>query len=231
MQELYDLGNGMSVCKVDINRELREQDLNARIMSGQAFSQLVKNIKKRGGLESLPYCVKKDDVIEIVSGHHRIRACREAGITEIPVLLDTSKLTRSQIVAKQLAHNSIVGEDDKDILRQLYEMMDTIDDKLESFIDENDIKVEKLNQQEIIDLSEKVDFKTMTFVFTSKEFGDVQKVLERLGNENPDAVGVASNEDFKPLVEKLNQVQKDYDVKSVAVAMHILCTGQGNKKD
>lgn len=63
MQELYDLGNGMSVCKVDINKELREQDLNARIMSGQAFSQLVKNIKKRGGLESLPYCVKKDDVI------------------------------------------------------------------------------------------------------------------------------------------------------------------------
>ena len=74
MQVLSDLGNNLKIVKVDINSELKEQSLNAQTMGKEAFSQLVANVKKRGGLESLPYCVLKDGKIEIVSGHHRVRA-------------------------------------------------------------------------------------------------------------------------------------------------------------
>lgn len=159
MQILSELGNNLKIVRVDINKELKEQDLNAQIMSKAAFSQLVENVKKRGGLESLPYCVLKDGKIEIVSGHHRVRACRAAGIVEIPILLDESNLTRSQIIAKQLAHNSIVGTSDKDILKQLYEEMDNIDDKLESFINVDDLAKSGLSDADVVNLTEEVKFK------------------------------------------------------------------------
>ena len=222
MEQIADLGNQLYIVKVNINMELREQDLNARIMSKKAFAQLVKNIKKRGGLESLPYCVQKDDVIEIVSGHHRIRACREAGIVEIPVLLDKSNLTRSQIVAKQLAHNSLVGEDDKAILLQLYSMMDNIDDKLEAFIDVDELKVDNIEKPDIINLAEKVNFKTMTFVFTEKEFADIDKLLDRLQQESADEVRIADSKDFDKLVKKIEETKKVNSVKNISVALSLL---------
>lgn len=222
MEQIADLGNGLYIVKVNINMELREQDLNARIMSKKAFAQLVKNIKKRGSLESLPYCVQKDDIIEIVSGHHRIRACREAGIVEIPVLLDKSNLTRSQIVAKQLAHNSLVGEDDKAILLQLYSMMDNIDDKLEAFIDVDELKVDSIEKPEIINLAEKVNFKTMTFVFTEKEFNDIDKLLDRLQQEGSDEVRIADSKDFDKLVKKIEETKKLNSVKNISVALSLL---------
>lgn len=222
MEQIADLGNGLYIVKVNINMELREQDLNARIMSKKAFAQLVKNIKKRGSLESLPYCVQKDDIIEIVSGHHRIRACREAGIVEIPILLDKSNLTRSQIVAKQLAHNSLVGEDDKAILLQLYSMMDNIDDKLEAFIDVDELKIENIEKPDIINLAEKVNFKTMTFVFTEKEFNDIDKLLDRLQQEGSDEVRIADSKDFDKLVKKIEETKKMNSVKNISVALSLL---------
>lgn len=222
MEILNDLGNGLKIAKVDINKELREQDLNARIMGKQAFSQLVKNIKRRGGLESLPYCALKDGSVEIVSGHHRVRACREAGITEIPILLDTNEMTRSQIVAKQLAHNSLVGTDDKDILRQLYNEMDSIDDKLEAFIDIDELKPEKLDEGEILKLAETPHFKTMSFIFTDKEYDDVDKILDRLEEEGAKDARVCDMKDFEPLVKKLEASKKLNKVKNAAVAMDLL---------
>lgn len=225
MQVLSDLGNNLKIAKVDINSELKEQSLNAQTMGKEAFSQLVANVKKRGGLESLPYCVLKDGKIEIVSGHHRVRACRAAGITEIPVLLDESSLTRSQIIAKQLAHNSIVGTSDKSILRQLYEEMDSIDDKLESFVSVEDLAKQGVSESEVLNLAEPVKFKTMTFLFTPKEFDDVRAVLERLEQEAPNMVAVCDEKDFEPFVKRIQETKKANDVKNASVAMHLLATG------
>jgi len=80
---------------------LREQDINPRILPNTAMRQLIKNIGNRGMLESLPYCVQTDKGIEIVSGHHRVRAARAADLAEIYILLDTSGLSRDEIKAKQ----------------------------------------------------------------------------------------------------------------------------------
>lgn len=222
MREIANFGNNLFIVEVNINNELREQDLNARIMSKKAFTQLVKNIKKRGGLESLPYCIEKDGVIEIVSGHHRVRACREAGIIDIPVLLDKSNLSRSQIVAKQLAHNSLVGEDDKNILKQLYDMMDNIDDKLESFIDVDELKESLEPMVDIISLNENIRMKTITFLFTEKEYNDIEKILEKLEIDNAKNVKVCDIEYFDKLVKAIEETKKFNSVKNVSVAMYLL---------
>src|SRR6266699_1322539 len=46
-----------------------------------------------------------------ISGHHRTRAATAAGLSELFVLVDVTGLSRSQIAAKQLAHNAIEGQD------------------------------------------------------------------------------------------------------------------------
>src|SRR5438552_334118 len=63
--------------------DLREQDINANVMPVGMFNALVANMRKNGALESLPLCatrVATPHLIEIVSGHHRVRAAVQAGI-------------------------------------------------------------------------------------------------------------------------------------------------------
>ena len=108
---IYDMGSGLVIAKVQID-QVKEQDINARIMKNEMQDQLTANIKKRGQLESLPFLVLVNGKLEIVSGHHRIKSARAAGLKELIVILDVSGLTRSQIVAKQLAHNAISGFDE-----------------------------------------------------------------------------------------------------------------------
>ena len=93
-EKIYDMGTGLIIAKVQIDK-LREQDINARIMKKEMQDQLTANIKNRGQLESLPLLAEKDGVLEIVSGHHRIKSARAAGMKEIIAIIDVSGLSRS----------------------------------------------------------------------------------------------------------------------------------------
>ena len=134
-EKIYDMGTGLIIAKVQIDK-VREQDINARIMKKEMQDQLTANIKNRGQLESLPLLAEKDGVLEIVSGHHRIKSARAAGMKEIIAIIDVSGLSRSKIASKQLAHNAISGFDDPSVLREICKMLDDVDDMLESFIGE-----------------------------------------------------------------------------------------------
>ena len=127
-----DMGHGLVIAKVKL-ADIREQDINARIMKNETQKQLTDNIKKRGQLESLPFCALIDEKIEVISGHHRIRSAKDSGVMqEIFVILDISGLRRSQVAAKQLAHNAINGYDDQSTLREIAKMIDDVDDMMES---------------------------------------------------------------------------------------------------
>lgn len=49
---IYDMGTELYIAKVQL-AELKEQDINARIMKNEMQDQLTANIKNRGQLESL----------------------------------------------------------------------------------------------------------------------------------------------------------------------------------
>ena len=118
-ETVADMGSGLVIAKVKLT-DFREQDINARIMKTEMQKQLTDNIKKRGQLESLPFCALIDGRIEIISGHHRIRSAKDSGVlTELFVILDTTGLRRSQVAAKQLAHNAISGFDDQSTLKEI----------------------------------------------------------------------------------------------------------------
>ena len=133
-ESVLDLGGGLEIWRVGID-EPREQDENARSMTKPMFERLTATIGKDRRLESLPFCAYVNGAIQIVSGHHRVRASRSAGLDEIFVIVDTTGLTADQIRAKQLAHNAIAGEDNPELLKRIYNRIDDVNARLESFID------------------------------------------------------------------------------------------------
>lgn len=209
MQRLVDLGAGLSICSAKIS-ELREQDLNARVMDDAMFAQLVANIRRRGRLESLPYCAVAEggtlEDIEIVSGHHRVRGAAAAwgADAEIPFLLDESGLTRSQITAKQLAHNAIEGQDDPDIIRQLLAKIPNIDDLLETFIGA-ELAAPKVEPVIFPDIA--IEFRTLSFAFLPHQMAAFDALMDSLAGRQ-DVVGVAPMEMFEPFVAAVGRYSR-----------------------
>src|SRR5438094_1885594 len=142
---------------------LREQYVNARSMPKAMFERLSQTIGRDKRLESLPLCAKTERGLELISGHHRTRAATAAGLTEMFTLVDVTGLSRSQIAAKQLAHNAIEGTDNEQLLAEIYQQIEDAEAKLEAFIDQNlDIPLPKVK---IDGLDVDIDFKTVLLIF------------------------------------------------------------------
>ncbi len=227
---IYDMGSGLVIAKVQIDK-VREQDINARVMKNEMQDQLTANIMKRGQLESLPFLVLNDDKLEIISGHHRIKSARAAGLKEVVALIDVSGLTRSQIAAKQLAHNAISGFDDDSTLREIVKMITDVDDMIESFIGK-DIMEEPLEQYDkMLSPAIQFDFKNVTFSFLPHQVKDMDALIKNLEVTAPEIIGVASYEQCKSFVETLSRYQKFTDIRNIGAAVHSMIQEVNKKMD
>ena len=225
---IYDMGGGLVIAKVGIDK-VKEQDINARIMKNEMQDQLTANIAKRGQLESLPFLVEKDGKLEIISGHHRVKSARAAGLKEIIVIIDVSGLTRSQIAAKQLAHNAISGFDDESTLREIVKMITDVDDMIESFVGK-DILEEPLEQYEkMLSPAVQFDFKNVTFTFLPHQVRDMEALIKSLEVASPEIIGVAPYEQCKTFVETLSKYQKFEDIRNVGAAIHSMIETDNEK--
>jgi len=217
IEKQLQLSNGLWVAKAHVD-DLIEQDVNARVMSKEMFDQLTKNVKKRGMLESLPYCASTPKGTEIVSGHHRVRVARAAGISTIYILLDTNKLTQDEITARQLAHNSIQGVEDKEMLKRLYESINDVDLRLETFITPDDLGLELDMHNDILDIAPDIEFKAVTFMFLPYQVDDFNEMLERLSGDETQ-IGALPIETFNKFKEAVIKVQKTENIKSIGSAI------------
>lgn len=216
---IYDMGSGLVIAKVQIDK-VKEQDINARIMKNEMQDQLTANIMKRGQLESLPFFVLNDGKLEIISGHHRVKSARAAGLKEIIAIIDVSGLTRSQIAAKQLAHNAISGFDDDSTLREIVKMITDVDDMIESFVGK-DIMEEPLEKYDkMLSPAVQFDFKNVTFSFLPHQVQDMDALIKNLEITAPEIIGVAPYEQCKSFVETLSRYQKFTDIRNIGAAVH-----------
>lgn len=229
-EKIYDMGTGLIIAKVQIDK-VREQDINARIMKKEMQDQLTANIKNRGQLESLPLLVDKDGTLEIISGHHRIKSARAAGLKEIVAIIDVSGLSRSKIASKQLAHNAISGFDDPSTLKEICKMLDDVDDMLESFIGK-DILEEPLEQYDKMQPpAVQFDFKNITFSFLPHQVSDMDALVRRLDATGSDIIGVAPYEQCQRFVETLTKYQKFSDIRNVGAAVYSMIENASEKMD
>lgn len=220
-ESVLDLGQGLEIWRVGIE-ELREQDINARAMSKAAFDRLTATIAGDSRLESLPLCALTDNGLEIVSGHHRVRAARQAGLTQIWVMVDVTGLPRDRISSKQLAHNAIEGTDDPELVRRIFEAIGDVDARLESFIDPaiTEIVIPSV-QVDDIDLGLRYETVIIQFVPWERQyFEDATKIIEReLQATNSKAAYLAELERFEAW-QRLNlRIVDEYDIRTMSTVM------------
>jgi len=168
--------------RVDITRpgDLRPADKNAHFMTGQMFQQLVANIKRDGGLTSIPFCWRDEKgTTHILSGHHRVDAAKDAGQEWIMILYTDRKLSRQEQIAIQLSHNSIFGQDEPSILRDLWVELTSLDMKAYSGLDDQvmnsyaPIKIDTLGEKDIT-------FQEVVLTFFPSEIERLEGVIKRL---------------------------------------------------
>jgi hypothetical protein len=229
-EKIYDMGTGLIIAKVPLDK-VREQDINARIMKKEMQDQLTANIKNRGQLESLPLLVEKDGVLEIISGHHRIKSARAAELKEIVAIIDVSGLSRSKIAAKQLAHNAISGFDDQDVLKEICKMLDDVDDMLESFVGKDVLKEPLEQYDKLLSPALQFDFKNITFSFLPHQIKDMDALVKNLESSAPEIIGVAPYEQCKRFIEALARYQKFSDIRNVGAAIHSMIESVTEKMD
>jgi len=208
---------GITIEKVNLS-DLREQDLNPRTMSTDMMRQLTENIANREGLvESLPFCARTDKGIEIVSGHHRIRAAIAAGVESAYVIVDATGLTRDQIKAKQIAHNSISGMDDKELLKRLFESIEDVDARIEAFVNPADLDIQ-FTENEIPDLSAEIEHKQVYMLFVPSEYKVLREAIDQIWSAS-DEILLADKEHFEQFRDALTGIQEEKEILSVATAI------------
>lgn len=215
-QRQLELQPGLEIWKIQTNA-LIEQELNARTMNIQMFQRLAKTIGKGNRLESLPFCALTNSGVEIISGHHRVRAAISAGLKELFVIVDTTGLTKSEIKAKQLAHNSISGEDDKSILKEIYTQITDNESREESYLEIGDVKFEKAD----IDVNLKPETEIVVLAFTPNAFAAWEDLIAQCPPATKE-IALAEENQSKALRVVIQRVGEKYDVRQVGRAIEKL---------
>lgn len=153
-------------------------DKNARFMTKEQFAALTHNVKTDGGLTSIPLCYKQEDGrLLVLSGNHRIKAAIEAGNREFLVLLIVKHLTKQQQIAIQLSHNAIEGQDDEQILKELWQQIDDLEASIYTGFSTE--LINKLNSTDFITISEqRVLFQEITLLFLPEEIEEMKSICE-----------------------------------------------------
>jgi len=208
--------NKWKIEEVDINL-LVEAEKNANQMSKKDFEQLVKNIDVSGGLSSAIGCYKRsaDGKFVIFSGHHRYRAAVKLRYKTVPVIYaDESDLSKDEIIALQLSHNSLHGEDNKGILKRLFEEIQSVDFKSFAHIDINQLKSLDVSGISFVPESEHY---AMYVVLYRKDLENLADLLEMTTEsiKTSDVVLMADGDENEEFMLKLTkEIRHKYQLRS-----------------
>lgn len=199
---------------VDINL-IDEAELNANEMTSEDFATLVDNIGK-SGLSSVPCCYRKaNGRFGMISGHHRLRACKKLYHKTIGILYcDESELSKDEIIAIQLSHNSLHGQDNQSILKKLFEQIQSVDFKKFAHINIDEVSPISMDGIDIFALKENFVFTVVlypnSFESLDELFGDIREQAKR-----SDALILAGQEDNEMMMLRLQtEIGKEFNIKS-----------------
>ncbi len=194
---------------------------NAHYMPTKLYKRLVENVRHDGNLSSLPFCWRDaDGKLVVLSGNHRVDAARDAGVERILVLYTDATLSRSEQIAVQLAHNAIVGADNKQTLRELWDEILELEFKQYTGLDETTLEtvdagsLDKLRAQQL-------PLEMVQLLFLPEEVERVQAVIDGLGRlGGREAVRYAARlADFDRFFETLLKVKEAEGIVNSATAV------------
>jgi hypothetical protein len=176
--------------------EILPVERNAHYMAKGTYDRLVENIAGDQNLSSLPFCWRRpDDRYVCLSGNHRVQAAKDAGIEQILILYTDQALSAPQRIAIQLSHNSIVGQDNPTVLRELWDRLDILDLKVYSGLDESTLAT--LAPVQVAQISEaRLRFETMTLFFLPTEVARMEETVKQAGRAKAGPKWATSIDDF-----------------------------------
>jgi hypothetical protein len=236
LEELNPLLVSMGFARLEIVKpsQCLAQKKNAQYFDVQTFNQLVQNIKNDKRLEGTPLAyevsqendeVKQDENAEpkqrkfgIISGHHRIDACRSAGVEYILIMVIDLKGGKDELRSKQISHNALVGKDDETVLKELFEEIKSIEYKIQSGLNS---EIEKINYSS---LNFKIgSFKNIAITFLPEDeerFNETVKDIEQfLTYQSGTSVYLAPLEIYDKFADALRRVKKVENIKSNGTAI------------
>lgn len=203
--------------KVDINL-IDEAELNANEMNGEDYAQLCDNIGK-AGLSSVPCCYKKSNGrFVMISGHHRLRACKKVGFKRIGILYVTEEeLMQDEAIATQLSHNSLHGEDNQSILKILFSKIKNVDFKKFAHINIDEVAPVSTDGISVFALKENFVFTIIlypnSFENLDELYGDIREQAKK-----SDTLILAHQEDNEMALLKLQQdIGNQFNIKSPSI--------------
>lgn len=199
---------------------LEDASMNANKMTEQELDRLTKNIKM-SGLSSVITCYKKTgtDRYGIISGHHRVKACRKLGYKEIGILYaDEKDLFPDEIIAIQTSHNSLHGQDDVSILKKLFDQIQSVEFKEFAYVNMDEIGTIDVNSAAF---SPEVEEYTVSLVLYKNDMKRLQDLMGLVAEMAPksDMVVLADGEPAEEMMlALLKEVRERYDIKSSSTA-------------
>jgi len=205
--------------------DLELLDKNPHYMSPVKFRRLVENVRVDGCLTSVPLVWTNPTTGKrrVLSGNHRVMAAREAGVEEADVMVVDEELSEAQLVAIQLSHNALIGDDDPAGLKALYESIDDVDWRAYAGLDDKTLQL--LDAVEVkTAVTAKLDFSMLTVVFLPDE----QERLEAVFGDLADAckgntTWLARFADHDRVLDLLDAAARSRGVTNQAVAVMALC--------
>lgn len=197
---------------------------NARFMPHDKFQKLVRQIESDGVLQQWPFVWydAENDRRVVLSGNHRVKASVEAGLKHIDWTECDEPLTFDERRRIQLSHNAIVGEDDPEILRRLYESIGDVEERLRTGLDDNMLGL--LPSASTESLSEvNLDFTTLSIVFLPEEYERARAALdEAMKMVKSDETWIARDDQYQSTLDALEDGRESAHVMNAATGIDIL---------
>lgn len=158
---------------------------NPRVIKNDKFKKLVSSIKEFPEMLNLRPIVVDDDMV-VLGGNMRLRACREAGLVEVPILR-ASDFTDEQKKEFVIKDNSSFGEWDWDVLANEWNIEELADWGLDIpasyFDDDKEPEFDKDELDEALDKYINSKVKQITLYFDNQQYEYVLGKLEEIAKE------------------------------------------------
>ena len=202
-------------------------------MEKNQFDQLTQNIQQDGFLSSVPLCQENaDGELEVLSGNHRVKAAIEADIDRILIMTIPEQTnytrqtggqwrpeqTNSKKIAIQLSHNAISGQDDVDLLKNLWDELESLDEQLYSGLESSLFEdFEGYQFEGFTAATPKTRFIGIWFLPEEiEQFDDLLLELEQ--NPAQQQTYLASVDCYDRLIDYIAQTKKTMKIKNTATA-------------
>ncbi|MBM2293763.1 ParB-like nuclease domain-containing protein [Sulfitobacter pseudonitzschiae] len=211
-------------------KQLRHLETNARYMTADQQQRLTSNITRDGVLTSLPLVWLIHDEVgnpisdpatyEIVSGNHRVTSAREAGFTEIDVIVIKNWISASRRVEIQLAHNAVGGQDDLSVLETLYEGLDLGGKEYSGLTDDifSGLKSLSLTGFNV----DGPEYQEINLTFLPEDATQFEELVKRAAKAAKVIHHLARYEDFTAMFEAIVSTKEAMNVQNSAVAIGLV---------